>query len=370
MSLFAASSRRWGRLDFVVHAIAFSDKDELKGKYIDTTRANFLRTLDISCYSFTDVCRRAAPLDDGGRQPADPDLFRRRAGHAALQRDGRRQGSARGQRRYLAVDLGGDNIRVNAISAGPIKTLAASGIGDFRYILKWNQLNSPLKRNVTIDDVGGAGALSAERSVGRRHRRGPPRRLRLPCRRHEGRRCSGYLVVDAERLCPWRPPASTWPMTRQERRLRSDGGQTPSARSSASPPGARATGRRSASSSTACRRACRSPRRTSSTGSTGAGPGQSRYTTQRQEADGSDPLRRLRGRDDRHADPAPDREHRSALEGLPQHRRPLPPRPRRLHLLEEIRHPRLSRRRPRLGARDRLARRGRGGRAQGARAPM
>ena len=94
---------------------------------------------------------------------------------------------------YLAVDLGGDNIRVNAISAGPIKTLAASGIGDFHYILKWNQLNAPLKRNVTIEDVGGAGLYLLERPVGRGHRRGPPRRLRLSRRRHEGRRRARHL---------------------------------------------------------------------------------------------------------------------------------------------------------------------------------
>jgi enoyl-[acyl-carrier protein] reductase I len=154
---FAAVAERWGSLDFVVHAIAYSDKEELKGQYVDTSRANFLRSLDISCFSFTDVCRRAAPLmTDGGSlltltyygaERVMPHYNVMGVAKAALETSVR----------YLAVDLGGKAIRVNAISAGPIKTLAASGIGDFRYILRWNELNSPLKRNVTIDQVGGAG---------------------------------------------------------------------------------------------------------------------------------------------------------------------------------------------------------------------
>jgi enoyl-[acyl-carrier protein] reductase I len=155
-ALFAALARRWGRLDFVVHAIAYSDKDELKGKYLQTTRENFLRTLEISCYSFTDICRRAAPLltaggclltlTYAGAERVMPHYNVMGVAKAALE----------ASVRYLAVDLGGDRIRVNAISAGPINTLAARGIGDFNYILKWNRLNSPLKRNVTIEDVGGA----------------------------------------------------------------------------------------------------------------------------------------------------------------------------------------------------------------------
>jgi enoyl-[acyl-carrier protein] reductase I len=156
-AVFAALAERWRQLDFVVHAIAFSDKDELKGKYLHTSRANFLRTLEISCYSFTDVCRRAAPLMTAGGSL----LTLTYAGAERVMPHYNVMGVAKAALeasvRYLAVDLGGDNIRVNAISAGPIKTLAASGIGDFRYILKWNQLNSPLKRNVTIEDVGGAG---------------------------------------------------------------------------------------------------------------------------------------------------------------------------------------------------------------------
>lgn len=166
-ALFAAIGERWGRLDFVVHAIAFSDKAELTGKYLDTTRANFLRTLDISCFSFTDICRRAAPLMTSGGSL----LTLTYAGAERVMPHYNVMGVAKAALeasvKYLAVDLGGDNIRVNAISAGPIKTLAASGIGDFRYILKWNQLNSPLKRNTTIEDVGGAGVyLLSDLSAG------------------------------------------------------------------------------------------------------------------------------------------------------------------------------------------------------------
>jgi len=156
-ALFTGLADRWGRLDFVVHAIAFSDKDELTGKYLNTSRANFLRTLDISCFSFTDVCRRAAPLMTSGGSL----LTLTYAGAERVMPHYNVMGVAKAALeasvRYLAVDLGGDNVRVNAISAGPIRTLAASGIGDFRYILKWNQYNAPLKRNVTIEDVGGAG---------------------------------------------------------------------------------------------------------------------------------------------------------------------------------------------------------------------
>ena len=166
-ALFLKIGERWRRLDFVVHAIAFSDKNELTGKYIDTTRANFLRTLDISCFSFTDLCRRAAPLMTSGGSV----LTLTYAGAERVMPHYNVMGVAKAALeasvKYLAVDLGGDNIRVNAISAGPIKTLAASGIGDFRYILKWNQLNSPLKRNTTIEDVGGAGVyLLSDLSAG------------------------------------------------------------------------------------------------------------------------------------------------------------------------------------------------------------
>jgi enoyl-[acyl-carrier protein] reductase I len=153
---FAAVGERWGRLDFLVHGIAFSDKEELKGKYLDTSRDNFLRTLDISCFSFTDLCRRAAPLmSEGGSL-----LTLTYAGAERVMPHYNVMGVAKAALeasvKYLAVDLGGANIRVNAISAGPIKTLASSAIGDFRYILRWNELNAPLQRNVTIEDVGGA----------------------------------------------------------------------------------------------------------------------------------------------------------------------------------------------------------------------
>jgi enoyl-[acyl-carrier protein] reductase I len=166
-SVFATLAERWGGLDFLVHAVAFSDREELKGKYVDTTRANFLRTMDISCFSFTDLCRRAAPLMPNGGSL----LTLTYLGAERVMPHYNVMGVAKAAReasvRYLAADLGGQNIRVNAISAGPIKTLAASGIGDFRYILKWNQYNSPLKRNVTIEEVGGAGLyLASDLSAG------------------------------------------------------------------------------------------------------------------------------------------------------------------------------------------------------------
>ncbi len=154
--VFAALAERWGRLDFLVHAIAFSDKEELKGKYVETTRGNFLRTLEISCYSFTDLCRRAAPLMVNGGSLLTLTYYGAERVMPHYNVMGIAKAALEASVRYIAVDLGGQNIRVNAISAGPIKTLAAAGIGDFRYILKWNQYNSPLKRNVTIEDVGGS----------------------------------------------------------------------------------------------------------------------------------------------------------------------------------------------------------------------
>ncbi len=156
-AVFAVIEQRWGKLDFLVHAIAYSDKDQLKGRYVDTTRENFLKTMDISCYSFTKVCRRAAPLmTDGGSL-----VTLTYAGSERVMPHYNVMGVAKAALeasvRYMAEDLGRDRIRVNAISAGPMKTLAASGIGDFRYILKWNEYNSPLRRNVTLEDVGNAG---------------------------------------------------------------------------------------------------------------------------------------------------------------------------------------------------------------------
>ncbi len=154
---FAALESRWGKLDFVVHAIAFADKQYLRGRYMDTPREAFLQAMDISCYSFAAVSRRAvAMMNPGGSLLTLTYLGAERVmPHYNVM--GVAKAALEASVRYMAVDVGGEGIRVNAISAGPIKTLAASGIGDFRYILKWNQYNSPLKRNTTIEDVGGAG---------------------------------------------------------------------------------------------------------------------------------------------------------------------------------------------------------------------
>jgi enoyl-[acyl-carrier protein] reductase I len=156
-AVFATIAERWGKLDFLVHAIAYSDKEGLKGQYVDTTLDNFSKTMTISCYSFTALCRRAAPLmkDGGSALTLTYSGAERVMPHYNVM--GVAKAALEASVRYLAEDLGADNIRVNALSAGPVKTLAASGIGDFRYILKWNQYNSPLRRNVTLDDIGGAG---------------------------------------------------------------------------------------------------------------------------------------------------------------------------------------------------------------------
>ena len=156
-AVFERLSKEWGKLDFLVHAIAYANKDELDGRYVDTSLENFTASLAISCYSFTALCRRAEPLmTDGGSlvtltyygsEKVIPHYNVMGVAKAALE----------ASVRYLAVDLGRNNIRVNAISAGPIKTLAASGIGDFRYMLKWNELNAPMKRTVTIEEVGKTG---------------------------------------------------------------------------------------------------------------------------------------------------------------------------------------------------------------------
>ena len=156
-AVFATLQQDWGGLDFVVHAIAYSDKEELKGLYVDTTRANFLRTLDISCFSFTDLCRRAAPLMNAGGSLLTLSYYGAERVMPHYNVMGVAKAALEASVRYLAADLGPRGIRVNAISAGPIKTLAASGIGDFRYILTWNELNAPLRRNVTTEEVGNAG---------------------------------------------------------------------------------------------------------------------------------------------------------------------------------------------------------------------
>ena len=154
---FAEIEKRWGRLDFVVHAIGFSDKNELRGKYVDTSLDNFLMTMNISAYSLVAVTKRARPLMANGGSIVTLSYYGAEKVIPHYNVMGVAKAALESSVQYLANDLGPENIRVNAISAGPIKTLAASGIGDFRYILKWNELNAPLRRNVTIDDVGGAG---------------------------------------------------------------------------------------------------------------------------------------------------------------------------------------------------------------------
>jgi enoyl-[acyl-carrier protein] reductase I len=151
---FAAVAARWGALDFVVHAIAFSDKDELSGRYVDTTPDNFSKTMLVSCYSFTAVARRAEALMPRGGSLLTLTYYGAEKWMPHYNVMGVAKAALEASVRYLAADLGAKNIRVNAISAGPIKTLAASGIGDFRYILKWNEHNSPLRRSVTIEEVG------------------------------------------------------------------------------------------------------------------------------------------------------------------------------------------------------------------------
>ena len=155
--VFSTLADQWGSLDFVLHAIAYSDKEELKGGYVDTSRQNFQRTMDISVYSFTAIAKRAAAMMNDGGSMLTLTYYGAERVMPHYNVMGVAKAALEASIRYLAVDLGGRNIRVNGLSAGPMKTLAASGIGDFRYILKWNEYNSPLKRNVTLDDVGGAG---------------------------------------------------------------------------------------------------------------------------------------------------------------------------------------------------------------------
>ena len=166
-AVFAELEKRWGKLDFVVHAIAFADKDELTGRYVDTSEANFNRSLNISCYSFTAIAQRAEKLMTDGGSLLTLTYYGAEKWMPHYNVMGVAKAALEASVRYLAADLGEKNIRVNAISAGPIKTLAASGIGDFRYILKWNENNSPMRRTVTIDEVGQSGAyLLSEMSRG------------------------------------------------------------------------------------------------------------------------------------------------------------------------------------------------------------
>ncbi|MEO0342009.1 MAG: enoyl-ACP reductase FabI [Pseudomonadota bacterium] len=151
---FNLLEQKWGKLDFLVHAIGFSDKNELRGRYVDTSRDNFITTMDISVYSFTAVAQRAEKLMPDGGSMLTLTYYGAEMVMPHYNVMGVAKAALEASVKYMAMDLGPKNIRVNALSAGPIKTLAASGIGDFRYILKWNEFNSPLRRNVTQDDVG------------------------------------------------------------------------------------------------------------------------------------------------------------------------------------------------------------------------
>ncbi len=153
-AVFADIEQKWGKLDFVIHAIAYADKDELKGRYVDTSAGNFRNSMLISCYSFTAIANRAEPLMTDGGSMVTLTYYGAERVMPHYNVMGVAKAALEASVRYLAVDLGPKKIRVNAISAGPIKTLAASGIGDFRQILRWNELNAPLKRNVTIEQVG------------------------------------------------------------------------------------------------------------------------------------------------------------------------------------------------------------------------
>ncbi len=157
-AVFAEVQRLWGGLDFVLHAIAYADKDELNGRYVDTTEANFTKSLLVSCYSFTAVAQRAEKLmPESGGSMLSLTYYGAEKWMPHYNVMGVSKAALEASIRYLAADLGPKNIRVNAISAGPIKTLAASGISDFRYILKWNEYNAPLRRTVTIEEVGDSG---------------------------------------------------------------------------------------------------------------------------------------------------------------------------------------------------------------------
>ena len=164
---FRLLKEKWDTIDFIVHAIAYSDKEELKGEYVDTTRENFYKTMDISVYSFTAIAQRAAKMMPNGGSMITLTYYGAEKVMPHYNVMGVAKAALESSVRYLAADLGSDKIRVNSLSAGPIKTLAASGIGDFRYILKWNQYNSPLRRNVTLNDVGGCGVyLLSDLSAG------------------------------------------------------------------------------------------------------------------------------------------------------------------------------------------------------------
>lgn len=154
---FKTLEKKWSKIDFLVHAIAFSDKEELKGPYYNTSKNNFQMALDISCYSFTSICRRAVPMMNDGGSLLTLSYYGAEKVMPHYNVMGVAKAALEASVKYLAVDMGKHNIRVNALSAGPARTLASSGIGDFGYILKWNQYNAPLRRNVLLDEVGKSG---------------------------------------------------------------------------------------------------------------------------------------------------------------------------------------------------------------------
>ncbi|MEN3930272.1 enoyl-ACP reductase FabI [Microvirga sp. W0021] len=158
-AVFNDLEKRWGTIDFVIHCIAYADKDELTGRYVDTTEGNFTKSMLISCYSFTAIAQRAEKLMPNGGTLLTLTYFGAEKWMPHYNVMGVAKAALEASVRYMAADLGPKNIRVNAISAGPIKTLAASGIGDFRYILKWNEYNSPLRRSTTIEEVGETAAF-------------------------------------------------------------------------------------------------------------------------------------------------------------------------------------------------------------------
>ena len=178
--LISATVTRFGRLDIIVHCIAFANREDLEGRFVDTGRDGFRIALEVSAYSLLPLVRHAAPLMTGGGSVVAMTFDASQRVYPGYNVMGTAKAALENEVRQLASDLGPDNIRVNAISAGPIKTLAASGIGDFRYILKWNELNSPLRRNVTIEDVGGAG-LYLRHGVGLGDGPGPANRRGRSC---------------------------------------------------------------------------------------------------------------------------------------------------------------------------------------------
>ena len=191
--VFSTIEEKWGSLDFVLHAVAYSDKEQLKGRYLDTTAENFDKTMMISCYSLTAMCQRAAPLMKNGGSVLTLTYLGGEKVVPHYNVMGVAKAALEASVRYLAEDLGPQQIRVNALSAGPMKTLASSGIGDFRYILKWNEFNSPLRRNVSLGRCWKCRFLFTERPLCRRNGRNPSCRLRLSYCWYESGRRTGYF---------------------------------------------------------------------------------------------------------------------------------------------------------------------------------